>query len=75
MHALQVLSGRTVIAVYCRLRSLKFAKISSESHDLAGSGLPFFFAPPISPVFLFIYVPVKEQKMKACEGGATLAAE
>ncbi len=47
--------GGEIIAVYSRLRSLKFAYVSSGSHDLAGAGLSgflfSFFSPPISPGF------------------------
>ncbi len=63
VNALQVLCGRRVIAVYSRLRSLKFAYVSSGSHGLAGQTFlflsGFLFAPPISPVF-FIYLHDKE---------------
>ncbi len=70
VNALQVVCGRRVIAVYSRLRSLKFAYVSSGSHDLAGQAFLFlsgflfsFFAPPI---FLFTCMtknlPDKKQK-------------
>ncbi len=58
----QVLRGRRVIAVYSRLRSLKFDY--SGSRDLAGQALLFlsgflfsFFAPPISLVSYFTCIP------------------
>ncbi len=68
-----VLCGRRAIAVYSRLRSLKFAYVSycSGSHDFAGQAFLFlsgflfsFFSPPISPVFLYLpkNLPDKEQK-------------
>ncbi len=71
VNALQVMCGRRVIAVSSRLRSLKFAYVSSGSHDLAGQAFLFlsgflysFFAPPISPVFSCTTknLPDKEQK-------------
>ena len=76
-----ILCARRVIAIYSRLCSLKFAYVSSGSHDLAGQAFLFlsgflfsFFSPPISPgffsysLFLFTFM-TKNRKRKACEGG------
>ncbi len=64
--------------IYSRLRSLKFAYVSSGSHDLAGQAFLFlsgflfsFFSPPISPVFFLPDKEPKNKKRKACEGGYT----
>ncbi len=66
--------GRRVVAVYSRLHLLKFAYVSSGSHDLAGQAFLFlvasffsFFAPSISPVYFLIYLHDKEQKKEGLQ--------
>ncbi len=65
VNALQVMCGRRVIAVSSRLRSLKFAYVSSGSPDLAGQAFLFLSGFLYSlllqfHLYFFIYLHDKE---------------